>query len=74
LPPNQHDNNTDNIADHREKWATFTHTGKEVRYIIKIFKGTDIKIAFRTTNTLKNKSNNKNYKNKQVQQLRRLQA
>ena len=36
----------------QQKWATFTYTGKETTYITNIFKQTDIKIAFRTNNTL----------------------
>jgi hypothetical protein len=37
----------------KEKWITLTYFGKETQQIAKIFKDTDIKIAFRTKNTLK---------------------
>jgi hypothetical protein len=36
----------------KTRWAKFTYVGKETRAITKIFKGTDIKIAFSTRNTL----------------------
>jgi hypothetical protein len=29
-------------------WATFTYTGKETRFIVTLFKNTNIKIMFRT--------------------------
>jgi len=35
-----------------QKWANFTYIGKETTYITNIFKRTDLKITFRTTNTL----------------------
>jgi hypothetical protein len=35
----------------RHKWAKFTHVGKETRFITKLFKNTDEKIAFTTDNT-----------------------
>jgi hypothetical protein len=34
--------------------ATFTYIGKETRSITKIFKNTNLKIAFKTTNTVQN--------------------
>jgi len=37
-----------------QKWANFTYTGKEISYITSIFKRTDLKISFRTTQTLAN--------------------
>jgi hypothetical protein len=36
------------------KWATFTYYGSDMRTVTKVFKNTDIKIAFKTTNTIKN--------------------
>jgi hypothetical protein len=36
-----------------KKWTTFTYTGKETRYITKLFKETEINIAFKTNNTIK---------------------
>jgi len=38
----------------RKKWAIFTYISKETSYITNIFRSTDIKIAFRTTNTIGN--------------------
>jgi len=35
-----------------QKWATFTYVGKETTYITNLFKKTDMKIAFRTNNTI----------------------
>jgi hypothetical protein len=35
-----------------QKWAAFTYMGKETTYITNLFKKTDIKIAFRTNNTI----------------------
>ena len=34
------------------KWASFTYTGKEPVFITNLFKKTDLKIAWRTTNTI----------------------
>jgi hypothetical protein len=36
-----------------KKWVVFTHTGKETRYITKLFKNTSVKPTFKTANTLK---------------------
>jgi hypothetical protein len=36
----------------KQKWATFIYIGKETTYTTKIFKHTDIKIAYRTNNTI----------------------
>ncbi|PNF32639.1 hypothetical protein B7P43_G15497 [Cryptotermes secundus] len=38
----------------RKKWAIFTYSTKEVTKITKLFKVTQIKIAFRTRNTIEN--------------------
>jgi hypothetical protein len=43
-------NNQDNI----KKWATFTYIGGETRNITRIFKTTNLKIAFKTANTIQN--------------------
>jgi hypothetical protein len=40
----------------QEKWVTFTHCGKEVKYIIILFRGTNSKIAYKTNNTIEKKS------------------
>jgi len=36
----------------RYKWATFTYIGKETTYITKLFKHTNIKIAYVTNNSI----------------------
>jgi hypothetical protein len=46
----QHETTTNNT----KKWATFTYIGNETRAIAKLFKNTDVKIAYRTTNTIQN--------------------
>jgi len=38
----------------KKKWATFTYAGRETTYITNLFKKTNLKIAFRTTNTIGN--------------------
>jgi len=43
------------------KGACFTYVGKETSYITNIFKRTNLKITFRTTNTLANLLTHKNY-------------
>ena len=56
-PPNQPPNNTTRqqlTQSSRHKWATFTYIGKETLYITNTFKHTDLKIAFRTNNTIEN--------------------
>jgi len=42
------------LTQTRHKWATFTYIGKETLYITNAFRHTDLKIAFRTNNTLDN--------------------
>jgi hypothetical protein len=39
---------------HKHRWATFTYIGKETTYITNIFKHSDIRIAYRTNNTIQN--------------------
>ena len=38
--------------DKNHRWAKFTYTGRETPFITKIFKKTNIKIAFSTNNTV----------------------
>jgi hypothetical protein len=48
-------NNTINTGkEDMKKWITFTFTGKETRYITKLFRNSNIKPAFWTTNTVRN--------------------
>jgi hypothetical protein len=42
--PKKHDSNT--------KWATFTHTGREIKNITKVLKDANINIAYKTKNTI----------------------
>jgi hypothetical protein len=39
----------------KQKWSTFTYTGRETTFITNIFRRTNIKIAFRTNNTIGNR-------------------
>ena len=40
-------------SDHqRKRWAKFTYVGKETRRITKLFKNTNVRIAFTTNNNL----------------------
>ena len=34
------------------KWATFTYTGKQTKYITKLFRNTNLKITYKTNNSL----------------------
>jgi hypothetical protein len=43
-----------NKEEEKTSWATFTYHGNDTRTITKLFKNTNIKIAYRTTNTIKN--------------------
>jgi len=38
----------------RYRWATFTYIGKETSYITNVFRQTDLRVAYRTNNTIKN--------------------
>ena len=39
-------------APTKQKWATFTYSGPETSYITKLFKHTNLRIAYRTTNNI----------------------
>jgi len=39
----------------KQKWATFTFTGRETTFITNIFRRINIKIAFRTNNNIVNR-------------------
>ena len=36
----------------RERWAQFTYVGREIRHITKLFKNTNVRIAFTTNKNL----------------------
>jgi hypothetical protein len=53
--PTTHEENTKTDPQRQKtKGATFTYIGKEAKTIIKFFKETSIKTAFRTWNTIQN--------------------
>ena len=49
--PRRHQSNTQAAAC---KWATFTYVGKETTFITNTFRRTDLTIAFRTVNAIRN--------------------
>ena len=56
IPPHkkQKENTQDNSQQQKTKWVTFTYSGKEVRKVTKLFRDAEIKVAFRTQNTIQN--------------------
>jgi hypothetical protein len=48
--------NTNNICsqtqEHDKKWSNFTYIGKETRRITRIFRNTNLKISYKTNNTI----------------------
>jgi hypothetical protein len=48
----KHNHNTKETQ--KQKWATFTYFGTDTRTITKLLKNANIKISFKTTNTIKN--------------------
>jgi len=44
----------------KQKWTSFTYAGKETSYITNLFRKIELKIAFRTTNTIGNLLSHKN--------------
>jgi len=49
-PNHNHDSQSQN-SQNKQKWCTFTYIGKETTYITKIFKHSNIKIAYRKNYT-----------------------
>jgi hypothetical protein len=45
----------------KQKWATFTYIGSQTRVITKLFKNSNIRIAYRTNNTIRNYLQNKDH-------------
>jgi hypothetical protein len=68
----QNKNTTNNTK--KKQWVTFTYTGKETRTIARLFRNTDVKIAYRTTNTIQNhlreKRQNSIYEKSGIYQLK----
>ena len=56
----QHKTHLDKTHDKNKKWAIFTFHSPKVRKITNIFKQTDIKIAFKRTNTIQQQTRPKN--------------
>jgi hypothetical protein len=48
----QHDTHT-TPPKQKTKWSTFTYTDPQTKFITKIFKNTNIRIAYKTNNTIK---------------------
>jgi hypothetical protein len=44
-----------------KKWAPFTHHSAKVRTITNLFTDTDIKIAYKTTNTIQQRTKTRNF-------------
>jgi hypothetical protein len=70
----KHNNTNANQQHQATKWATFTYYGKETKGIAKLFKETNIKLAFRTKNTIQNlvkpRLQQDEYENSGVYQMR----
>jgi hypothetical protein len=50
----QKQNTNVDLQHQKTKWVTFTYSGKVVRGITKLYRGTGIKVAFRMQNTIQN--------------------
>jgi hypothetical protein len=44
----------------KQKWITLTYVGKETRFITKLFKNTNLYVAYKTNNTIQNYLQSKN--------------
>jgi hypothetical protein len=55
----KHQNKNTNNKNHtqtqkeKQKWATFTYSGPKIRTITNLFRHTNLKIAYKSTNTIK---------------------
>jgi hypothetical protein len=54
------DTNTTLNTTQKQKWAKFTYIGKETRIITRLFKNTNIRIAYKTKIQYKTTSNTEN--------------
>ena len=52
-------------APTKQKWATFTYTGPETSYVTKLFKHTNLRIAYHTTNNIRSYLN-QNTRNRDI--------
>jgi len=51
-PHTQSDGSNIHKTQQKIKWATFTYMGKCTTYITKLFRNTNIKVAYKTNNTI----------------------
>jgi hypothetical protein len=51
LPPKKNPQTTQNAQNEKTKWATFTYFSPETQTITNLFRNTNIKVAYKTTNT-----------------------
>jgi hypothetical protein len=56
----QSKNRTSNTSQ-KQKWITFTYIGNETRTITRLFKNTNLRIAYKTNNTIRNHLQPKNH-------------
>ena len=62
-PTKQKPRHTDKTTQpEKQKWTTFTYTGRETTYITNIFKKTNLKIAYKTNNTIDKRLTHKTHK------------
>jgi hypothetical protein len=54
LHTNDHNNKDTNTNNNHKKWAVYTYTGKDTRFISERFKEFNINISFRTNNAIEN--------------------
>jgi hypothetical protein len=52
IPPTRHTPQTQHSTANNKYWCTFTYTGKEITFITKLLKHTNIRIAFRNNNNI----------------------
>jgi hypothetical protein len=63
------------VTNSTKKWVTLTYIGNETRAIAKLFKNTNVKVTYRTNNTIQNhlrerRKNNNIYERCGVYQLK----
>jgi hypothetical protein len=76
IQPHKKKTSSNTTPKESRKWATFTYVGKEVRAITKLFKDTEVHIAYKTKNTtqhhlqLKNEKDPDKYNHSGIYELR----
>jgi hypothetical protein len=71
----KHNKNTPPNTTQKKKWAIFTYVGTETRTITRLFKNTNLRLAFQTNNTIQNhlqpkKPNSDKYNNSGIYQMK----